>query len=99
RQNLPDRLTGYTQQTHRLGHRLAGLRPQHALAVIVHVQPCLPASGAGGRPIAVRITEALLVRGVVGDLFGDEGAAFLRWTAATEKGMLGTREEGVDSGS
>src|SRR5215472_8754540 len=70
--------------------------PISAYAVIVHVQPCLLASGAEGRPIAVRITDALLVRGVVGDLFGDEGAAFLSGRPQPKKACLGVgRRESI----
>src|SRR6516165_12268591 len=76
-QNLPDRLTQHTEQTHSPGHGRAGFCAQHALAVIVHVQPSSPAARAEGGPIAVWIANEPFVAGVVGNRFGDEGAAFL----------------------
>src|SRR5205085_8749311 len=67
---------------------------QHALAVIVHVQPPLATAGAERWPIAIRITDAPLVRGVVGDLFSDESAAFLSGRTQSKKASfrLGRRE-------
>src|SRR5438034_10291192 len=76
-QNLPDRCAGHTFETPNRGHWLAGLCAQHALAVIVHVQRPLPASRAEGWPIAVGVTDAPLVRGMAGDIFGDQRAALL----------------------
>ena len=89
-QNLPDRFTSNTYQTHNRDHRLAKFGTQHALPVIVHVQPSSPASRAeGASPIAVGIADAPLVCGVVGDFFGDEGAAFLRGrTQPNQAGLI-----------
>jgi len=76
-QNLPDRITSNTYQTYYRDRRLAGLRTQRPLAVVVHVQPWSPASRAERWPIAVGIRNAPFVCGVVGDFFGDDGAALL----------------------
>src|SRR6266849_5064136 len=94
RQNLPDRITGHTDETHYPGDGLARFRAQHALAVIVHVQPQLATAGAGGWPIAARFTDAPLVGGVVNDLFGDEGTAFLSGRTQPKKASfrLGRRK-------
>jgi hypothetical protein len=51
------------------------VRAAHARGNRAHAAVVPRSAGRG--PIAVRIANAPLVRGVVGNLFGDEGAAFL----------------------
>jgi hypothetical protein len=66
-----------TPVAHDRGHGRLRLGPQHTRAVIVHVEPPLPTRRAERRPIAIRITNATLVGGALGDVFSDDGAAFL----------------------
>jgi len=54
------------------------------------------AAGVKGWPIGIRIADAPLVRGMVGDIFGDERAALFGWTNAAEKGKIQSQGEGVD---
>jgi hypothetical protein len=73
----PTNITPISLMTHNRGYGLARFRTQYALAVIAHMQQPPSAAGTEGSPIGIRIADAPLVRGVVGDIFDDERAALL----------------------